>query len=61
MYSLNNAEKIGENVGRFIIRFKYYSPPKKIAILFFIFSIIYLPYYFIFYTLAKRDNLSRGN
>jgi hypothetical protein len=59
----NNYEQVGEEIGRMFIRFKYYSPPKKIAVLCFMFFICGLPYYLIFYKLVRRypGNLLRGN
>ena len=53
---LNEAEQIGEHLGRIIIRFKYYSPQKKIAVFSFMFLIIGLPYYFVFYNLMNRES-----
>jgi len=56
-------ELVGEELGRLFIRFRYYSPPKKLAVLCCIFFICGLPYYFIFYNLIinNSDNhLLRG-
>ena len=59
----NNYQLVGEELGRIFIRFKYYSPPKKFAVLCCMFFICGLPYYLIFYNLIRRypGNLLRGN
>mgnify|MGYP001338953624 CR=1 FL=1 len=57
---LNEAEKIGKELGRIIIRFKYYSPLQKISFFCFMFLIIGIPYYFIFYNLKGSRKFLRG-
>ena len=50
-YRLIDAEEIGEDIGRLLLRFKYYSP-KKIAVFSFLIGL-----HFVFYNLI--GNLSR--
>jgi len=59
-YSTRDAEKIGEEMGRIFIRFKYYSPLQKIIFLYFMFLIIGIPYYFVFYNLKGSHKFLRG-
>ena len=46
--SNHNAEIVGEELGLLFIKFKHYSPPKKLAVIFLIFFICSFPYYLIF-------------
>ena len=58
--SVRDAEKIGKELGRMFIRFKYYSPLQKMSFLCFMFLIIGIPYYFIFYNLKGSRKFLRG-